>query len=276
MVALDRKIRLTNSKKVVSISVTGSWCALNCAHCGRHYLNHMNPVIQLESWYATGRRHFLISGGLDASGKIPLDGVIKTLKRFKDTHPNVHFNFHTGLVDDPLAQKIGKIADSVSFDFVGSEETIREVYGMDKTPNDFLESARLLRRYTRNLAIHITVGLMAGKLSHEESALDLIRDLPFEKLIFIIFIPTPGTRYEKAKPPRFEDVEFIFNKARKIFPDKHIALGCMQPRGNYRDRLQELAVSCGLDEIVNPTRKLRHFLEEKGIAYAERDACCAF
>jgi len=272
---LDREILLTNSKEVVPVSVTGNWCALNCAHCGRHYLHHMSPIAQLESWYQIGRRHFLISGGMDEFGRIPVNGVIDMIERFKKAHPDVHFNFHTGLVDQAIAQKIAAIADSVSFDFVGSAETIREVYGLEKTPEDFLKSARFLSEFNQNFAIHVTIGLKRGVLSHEEQALELLQDLAFEKLIFIVFIPTLRTRYESANPPDLEDVKRVFDLARERFPHKHIALGCMQPRGNYRDRLQEIALSCGLNEIVNPTRKLKELLRKRDIPYKERIGCCA-
>lgn len=222
-----------------------------------------------------GRRHFLISGGMDKFGRIPVSGVIDMIESFKKAHPDVHYNFHTGLVDQATARRIAAIADSVSFDFVGSAETIEEVYGLEKTPEDFLRSAQFLSELSQNFAIHVTIGLKRGILSHEERALELLQDLTFKKLIFIIFIPTPGTRYESADPPDFEDVKRVFGLARKRFPRKHIALGCMQPKGSYRDQLQEIALSCGLNEIVNPTRKLKEFLRERDVPYKERIGCCA-
>ncbi len=235
----------------------------------------MSPITQLESWYQMGKRHFLISGGMDKFGRIPVNGVIGVIESFKRAHPDVHYNFHTGLVDRVTAQRIAVIADSVSFDFVGSVETIREVYGLEKTPEDFLKSAQFLSELSQNFAIHVTIGLKRGVLSHEEQALELLQDLAFKKLIFIIFIPTLGTRYESANPPDFEDVKRVFDLARERFPHKHIALGCMQPKGSYRDQLQEIALSCGLNEIVNPTRKLKEFLRKRDIPYKERTGCCA-
>ena len=54
--------------RTLAVSLTGSECALNCAHCAGHYLRQM---VHIQNADATGMASCLISGGCDARGKVP-------------------------------------------------------------------------------------------------------------------------------------------------------------------------------------------------------------
>jgi len=62
------------------------------------------------------------------------------------------------------------LADIVSFDFVADKETIREVYGLEREPEDYLRVYRALRRKVPVMP-HLTLGLKEGKWDGEESCL---------------------------------------------------------------------------------------------------------
>ena len=127
------------------VSVTGTACALDCAHCGGHYLRHMQP---LETAQVEGASSILISGGCDPHGRVP---VLKTLQQVADLRPDRRagadqeagadqkpgqrrLNWHVGLIDEPTAVAIAPYVDAISFDVVGDRRTIRQVYGLDATP----------------------------------------------------------------------------------------------------------------------------------------------
>ena len=49
--------------------------------------------------------------------------------------------------------------------------------------------------------------------------LDLLQDLGVDGLVFLVFMPTPGTRYADRQPPTPEAVADLLAEARLRFPD---------------------------------------------------------
>jgi len=249
------------------LSLTGSQCALDCAHCGGHYLGGMRPIWEAEPDGATS---CLISGGCDPSGRVP---VLAHLERVRAWRQGRTMNWHVGFVSESEMESIAPLVDVVSFDFVGDDETIREVYGLDKTVDDYVHAYQLLRRYARTLP-HITIGLRGGELGHELPAFERLQVLGADGLVLLVFIPTPGTRYAERQPPPPAVVADLLAEARLRFPDVPIYLGCMRPKGSYRNELDPLAVQAGLNVLVSPSRPARHMAAELGLAERQIRECC--
>jgi uncharacterized radical SAM superfamily protein len=252
------------------ISLTGDRCALQCAHCAGRYLRHMQPVWDLRR--VEGATSALISGGCDAEGRVP---VTEYLQEIRALHHGRRLNWHVGLIDERDMQAIAPYVSAISFDLVGDAETIREVYGLDKTPADYAATYAMLRRYAR-VVPHITVGLRCGRLGHERPAMDVLARLGAEALVFIVFMPTPGTRYAECPPPEVEDVALVLAEARQRFPRIPIQLGCMRPRKGYRARLDPLAVRAGVNVIVSPSREAKATAASLGLQAVETRECCVF
>jgi uncharacterized radical SAM superfamily protein len=180
-----------------------------------------------------------------------------------------------GLIDESAMQAIAPYVDVISFDVVGDRETICEVYGLEATPGDYETVYAMLRRYAP-VVPHITVGLRCGALGHERRAMDLLTRAGLEALVFIVFMPTPGTRYAACPPPDVEGVALLLAEARQRFPEIPIHLGCMRPRRGYRARLDPLAVRAGVNVIVSPSREGRAMAEALGLAAMETRECCVF
>ena len=262
-----KEITFNNPLDTAVISLTGAQCALDCAHCGGYYLRGMQPIWQAR---VDGAASCLISGGCDTLGRVP---VTAHLDRIKAIRQGRVMNWHVGLIGGDEIKAIAPYVDIISFDFVGDDETIREVYGLDVTVEDYVQSYQLLRRYARVLP-HLTVGLRGGELAHEHRALEILEDLGIEGLVLIVFIPTPGTRYADRQPPRIGEVVDILVQARLRFPDKPLYLGCMRPRGRYRAELDPLAVRAGVNAIVNPAREAVRLAEELGLTIRWSRECC--
>jgi uncharacterized radical SAM superfamily protein len=251
------------------LSLTGRECGLDCAHCGGHYLKGMRPIWEAEP---DGAPSCLISGGCDPAGRVP---VLAHLDRVRAWRQGRRLNWHVGLISEAEMATIAPLADVVSFDFVGDDETIREVYGLDRTVQDYVETYRLIRRYARTLP-HITIGLRGGALGHEWPALELLGELGADGLVFLILIPTPGTRYANRLPPPAAAAADLLAEARLRFPAMPIYLGCMRPKGPYRDELDPLAVQAGVNVVVSPARRARKLAAELGLASRRMRECCVF
>jgi len=226
----------------LSISVTKS-CPMNCAHCGGHYVKHMIHVEELEK-YVEKYKSFLISGGMLPNGEIPFGPYIKYLKFLKEKY-GLKYNFHIGFPKEPPVE-IEEIADVVSFDFFADKNVLKEVYGIEREPEEILNSVLPLKV---KKVPHVTVGILCGKISHEVRALEILSKY-FESVVLNIFIPTANTKYANCQPPSIDDVEELFKVASGLFED--VVLGCMHPKGEYRKALQErIAKYVGF--IVKPT-----------------------
>jgi hypothetical protein len=249
------------------LSLTGAQCALDCAHCGGHYLGGMRPVWEAEP---DGSSSCLISGGCDPAGRVP---VLAHLDRVRAWREGRTMNWHVGFVSEAEMEAIAPLVDVVSFDFVGDDATIQEVYGLDRTVADYVETYRLLRRYARTLP-HVTIGLRGGALGHEIPAFEMLQDLGVDGLVILVFIPTAGTRYAQRHPPAVEVVADLLAEARLRFPEVPLYLGCMRPKGRYRDDLDPLAVRAGFNVVVSPSRPAREAAERLGLEARKMRECC--
>ncbi len=255
--------------RTLPVSVTGKYCALNCAHCGGYYLASMKTVEEARR-YAGLVSSFLISGGCDRTGRVP---VLTKLEEIKAIAPGHRLNWHVGFITEEEASAIAPYVSVISFDFVGDDEVITRVYGLEKTVHDYLETYRMLRKHFRVIP-HITIGLDGGKVKHERRALELLAGEGVEGLVFIVFTPTPGTAYASCPPPSTEEVASILAEARLLFPTVPMALGCMRPHGNYRKELDTLAVMAGVNRIVSPAREAMEKAVELGLSIEETSECC--
>jgi len=260
-------IRFAYPNQTKSVSVTAAHCEQNCAHCGGHYLKHMLPISAMEASRATS---FLISGGCGSDGKVPIAEHVAELKELKQGR---RYNLHVGLIDAAEIAKIAEIADCVSFDFIGDDETIREVLGINRTVQDYIHCYQALRQQV-NVRPHICIGLQGGQIKGEYRAIELLRELGVDGLTFIIFTPTRGTRYAEYSPPKLEEVVELLKWARKTCPSIPIHLGCMRPGGRYRSEIDQWAVKIGLDTIVNPTPKAVELANELGRTIQRSEECC--
>jgi hypothetical protein len=251
------------------ISLTGSNCGLQCAHCGGHYLRHMQPVWEAQ---VEGATSVLISGGCDAEGRVP---VTEHLDQIAAIAAGRRLNWHVGLIDEDDIKAIAPHVDAISFDVVGDAQTIRQVYGLHKGPDAYERTYRMLRRHARVIP-HITIGLRGGVLGHERPAMDMLSRAGAEALVFIVLIPTPGTRYAGAPlvPPPL--VARLLAEARQRFPDIPLQLGCMRPRKAYRAELDPLAVRAGVNVIVSPSRQARRQAAALGLSAITTRECCVF
>lgn len=263
-------MKIVKLGSTVSVSVTGTACSLNCKHCGRHYLESMIPINKMGI-IPESTKSLLISGGSTIEGKVPviehLD-EIKKLKKFK-------LNFHTGLVSEDEAREISEVADAVSFDFVGNDDVIKDVYNLNAKVSDYVESLENLLKFKKEIYPHITVGLDCGKITHEYKAIDILSSYDLEKVVFLVLIPTPSTYFENCNPPDIDEIKKVFKYAREKLTCE-LNLGCMYPKGKLRDEIALAAIEADFNVVVQPSERIVNLLLEKGFKLTFQDECCIF
>ena len=261
-----------------SISVTGSACLLQCPHCGGRYLEHMVPVGALDSVLERNDvKSILMSGGCTKHGQVPLIDHIDYVKdRISRSGKNIRVNAHPGVADKEDAARIGEFASVISYDFVLDDVTIQECFGFELSGEDYVNALRNLRKGTAKVVPHVLVGLYKGTIRGEYEAIEFLSNEGIKEIIIIVFIPTPGTRWEHLPPPDIDGVLSLLAWTRINNPEMKITLGCMRPHGAYREKLDLRAVKAGVDGIVLPHRRAIREAEEKGLEILRKEECCAF
>lgn len=261
---LSGEITLVSTAAVQAVSVTGHYCALNCAHCGGHALRGMRPLALVP---AGNGGDYLISGGSDQSGRVPLREHATAIRALGGRR-----NLHTGLPDEETLPLLPSLGQVVSFDFVWDEETITAVYGLQRRGADYLAALRAMDRIIR-VVPHLTIGLQAGQLRGEHRALEILAAEGIKELVLLVYVPMAGSAWGEGTPPELGQVLEFLAWVRRTLPAVHLTLGCLRPRGSYRAQLDLAAVELGFDGLVNPTPAARAAARERKSVTA-KEGCC--
>ncbi len=268
-------------RKFPSISVTGTGCALNCAHCKRHYLEGMIPAETpekllevLERISADGANGFLLSGGAREDGSVPIEPFARLIRKVK-IYSDFLVNVHVGLVRESTINALKTMhPDMVSLDVVGADETVKEVYHLERSADDYLNALKILDEEGIKHSPHVTVGLHYGKILGEYRAIDAIKESRAVKMVINALIPTKGTPMEAMAPPPVDEIKKVIDHTEGFEGER--VLGCMRPRtGDYWE-IERYAIKNGFSGIVLPTDKTRKWAEENGYGWKIEERCCVF
>ncbi|MHA1681085.1 MAG: hypothetical protein ACTSUE_08760, partial [Promethearchaeota archaeon] len=243
-----------------SISITGEACSLQCEHCKGHLLESMtgaSPATlhgMMVEMIARGTRGFLISGGSDKAGVVPINEIIGTLKEIKEKYDDVEIVLHSGFLDEQVTNKLMTAGiDGVMFDFCGAASTLKKICHLDRKPVDYQQMIKRCKSGGIPVMPHVIVGLDAGEIRGEFDALRLLQDAVPDVLVFVILMPIPGTPLEHVEPPRIDIVERLFVAGRLLFPGIPVVLGCAKPSGMYKIAVERAAFESGFNAIAYPT-----------------------
>jgi len=267
------------------ISLTGNSCKLGCKHCNRIYLKHMMHGETEERLLSAcklirdkGIEGVVLSGGSELDGTVPLYRFSNAMRKIKEM--NLTINAHTGPVNREQANEIVDSGlDCAMVDVIGSKETIRNVIGLDFTPQD-IENAMLYMRDAgiKNLSPHVIVGLDHCKLEHEWKTIKILKRVRPDNIVIVIVIPTSGTEFEGLNPPPVEEVGSLISEIRMEFPDTDISLSCVRPGGSYRDGLDEIGLRSGVNKIAIPSKTAFDIARDLGykIEVYRGNRCCSW
>ncbi len=268
--------------RFLPISVTGTACALQCDHCKTHVLEGMVSLQKDTDLFATAQRlqasgteGILVSGGSNRTGGVPLLPHVAAIRRVRD-ELGMRVIVHSGVVSPRLAEGLVEAGvDGVMLDIIGAEETIREVYHLDLTPDDFERSLSLLAEHRLRIIPHIVLGLHYGRLLGEWRALEMIRRYPVSTLILVVLTPLVGTPMARLRPPPLQDVIEFFATARQAMPETKVNLGCGRPMGKMKQDMDRAAIDNGLNGIAYPADGAIEYARERGLQPALYEYCCS-
>jgi hypothetical protein len=266
-----------------SFSITAGACGLNCDHCRAEILKPMlaatSPAMldqKVRHLVATqDLQGFLLSGGSNRRNEIPYERYYPVVERLKRDFPQMSIAIHTALTDEAGARAMEAAGvDTAMMDVIGAEETIREVYHLDRPVEDFEATLAALCTTSMKVSPHIVVGLHYGRIVGEPNALDIVSRHAVEALVLVVVMPF------YAKPglfavPDTADVGRIFGEARRRLLDRQVLLGCARPPGLHKRAVDAYAVMAGLDGIAFPADGVVGVARAVGRPFHQEHACCS-
>jgi uncharacterized radical SAM superfamily protein len=271
-----------DTAEFVSVSLTGTVCALGCEHCKTVILRGLTSLpyfggslFDLCARLAErGARGVLVSGGSDARGRVPLHKHIPDLIRIR-RELGLVIRVHPGLPDDATCAGLAEAGiDGAMVDIIGDGDTIREVYHLDATPEDYEAALARLERHGVPTVPHIILGLHFGRMLGEWRALEMIARHPPKMLALVILTPLRGTPMAEVRPPALADVGRFFETARATLPWTPIVLGCERPLGDYKRAVDRLAIDAGFNGIAYPADGTVAYARSHKLQPQFINACC--
>jgi len=265
-----------------SVSITGHSCALKCQHCSGKLLETMIPVKSpedlirlLQELHRRNAEGCLISGGCTVQGTIPLEPFLGAIGEAKRNF-GLKVVVHTGIVNKGLAVGLAKAGiDAALIDVIGSNETVREIYNLDRRIEDYDTSLSALEKEGVPIVPHVLVGLHYGRLKGEFTALRMISSHRCAAVIVIGFTPFSGAPMQLCPPASPHDITSVIVEARRLMPQVPLALGCARPKGKVREEIDCLAVQAGVNAIAYPDAQAISLADKLSLEHSFSGLCCS-
>jgi uncharacterized radical SAM superfamily protein len=281
MVNYETSYCRSNPLSFPAISVTGRWCYLNCEHCGGKLLESMFTAGSPDQLYhlmkklvGKGAKGFLVSGGSNKEGYVPLEPYLPMVAKIKCEFP-VEVVVHCGLAPPPLVDALAEAGvDGVLVDVVGSDLTLKQVCHLEHRVEVFEDLLERLSDHSLPVVPHIVVGMHYGKILGEKAALEIISKFQPAAVVIVALMPLEGTGKMHTAPPSPQDISRVMLAARLLLSNTPIVLGCARPRGDSRVSTDALAVRCGFNGVTYPSDALFTICKRKGINLIFSEKCC--
>ena len=264
-----------------AFSITAGACALDCDHCQAKILEPMIAATTPDMLDAKVRgliasddlQGFLLSGGSNRRNEIKYEKYLPVIERLKRDHPHLKVAIHTALTDARRARQMESAGvDTAMMDVIGSAETIRDVYHLDRRVDDFEATLAALCATRMEVVPHIVIGLHYGRILGEAAALDICARHAIHSLVLVVVMP----HYTRAFPtPDAHDVGRVFLDARTRLADTPVLLGCARPPGLHKRTVDAYAVMAGLDGIAFPADGVVDLCHAIGRPFTQQHACCS-
>jgi len=266
-----------------AFSITAGACGLNCDHCQKKILEPMipatNPAMlddKVRHLINTqGLNGFLLSGGSNKRNEISYGRYMPVVEGLKRDFPELKIAVHSALLDEARAREMESAGvDTVMMDVIGAEETINQVYKLDRPVEDFEATLAALCSTSMEVTPHIVIGLHYGQILGESNALDIVSRYDVTALVLVVIMPfyaKPGT----FATPDTDDVGRLFFQARERLPEKQVLLGCARPPGMHKRVTDAYAIMAGLDGIAFPADGAVSVAHTIGRPFEQAHSCCS-
>jgi len=267
-----------------AFSITGSACALDCDHCQAKILEPMIAATDPETLDRRVRdlvmlqdlKGFLLSGGSNRRNEVPYERFLPTVEKLKHDFPYLRIAVHSALLDEARAKGLEAAGVDVAMtDVIGSQETIRDVYHLDRPVADFEATLAALRATSMEIVPHIVIGLHYGEIKGELTALDMIARHAVDALVLVVVMPHYAAPARPFATPTPGDIAPVFRAARRRMPDLPVLLGCARPPGLHKLATDSYALMAGLDGIAFPAEGIKQVADILGRPVSQEHACCS-
>ncbi len=267
--------------RFAAISITGTHCALHCEHCKGKLLGSMIPAHDPETFFQRieelrlcGGLGVLISGGANQEGEVPLEQFIPSIKEIRRRAPSFKIIVHTGLIKREVALGLKEAGiNQILIDVIGDDQTIREVYHLNKKVEAYEETLWMLKEMGHRLAPHIIIGHHFGQIRGEWKALDIVTRVGVETIVLVVLKPL--TAKNSFKIPSLEDLSKVFATARILNPRVPIRMGCIRPAHPLKAGMEKGAIDSGVNTIAYPLQGTIDYAEELGLKTQFIEMCCS-
>ncbi len=267
-----------------AFSITAGACALNCDHCRAKILDPMIPATHpadlerkvRDMILLKGLRGFLLSGGSNRRNEVPYDRYYPTIERLKREFPYLRIAVHTALLDTARARRMESAGvDVAMMDVIGAEETIRDVYHLDRPVADFEATLAALCSTSLEVVPHVVIGLHYGRVLGETHAVEMIARHPVTALVLVVVVPyyAPADKPFATVAP--EQVGRVFIAARQRIRNAPVQLGCIRPAGRHKLLTDAYATMAGFDGIAYPAEGIVALARAIGRPIEQAHACCS-
>jgi len=266
--------------KYPAISITGSYCELQCDHCKGAFLPRMISAKTSEQLAdkafrlaGNGKHGILISGGCNRNGRLPWQRFIEAIGEIKEK-TDLLISIHCGILDYPTAQSLKEaMVDQALIDVIGDDDTYQQICHVDYGVSKIMDTMESLTKVGISIVPHVICGLRYGKITSERKALKMISLFDPEQVVVVSLMPMPGTPLWGTAPPEAEEVAQIIAEARLLMPDTRMSLGCARRRGDIR--LEILAIDAGINRLALPSEEAISHAQDDGLEIRYQKTCCS-
>jgi len=269
--------------RFAAISVTGSHCDLQCGHCQGKLLESMIPAENPETFLqvadrlqSDGAHGILVSGGANRNGEVPLEEFISSIRKIKERDPKFKVIVHTGLIQRENAKGLKEAGvDQILIDIIGDDDTIREVYHLNKRVKDYEETLWMLKEMGHRIAPHLIIGHHFGEIRGEWRALEMVTHVGVETIVLVILktlLPVGKNHFKIPKPDEASRIAAI---ARILNPKIPIRMGCIRPAHPSKLEMEKGFIDSGVNTIAYPIQGTIEYAKEIGLETKFIEMCCS-
>lgn len=267
--------------RFAAVSITGTHCALHCEHCKGKLLESMIPANDPETFSHTlerlrskGALGILISGGANREGEVPLTKFIPSIKEIKKKDPSFKIIVHTGLIRQEVAKGLKEAGvDQILIDVIGDDDTIQEVYHLNKKVKDYEETLWMLKEMGHRLAPHIIIGHHFGEIRGEWNAIEIVTRVGVETIVLVVIKPLVGRNSFRTPTP--DETSKISAIARILNPTTPIRMGCIRPAHPSKAGMEKGAIDSGVNTLAYPLQGTIDYAKERGLETRFIEMCCS-
>jgi len=165
--------------------------------------------------------------------------------------------------------------DQILIDIIGDDDTIREVYHLNKRVEDYEKTLWMLKEMGHRIAPHIIIGHHFGEIRGEWKALEMVTHVGVETIVLVILktlLPVGKNHFRVPKPDETSRISAI---ARILNPRIPIRMGCIRPAHPWKAEMEKGSILSGVNTIAYPLQGTIEYAKEIGLQTKFIEMCCS-